>query len=159
MIDAYAEVIKTNPYAILAEFTYDVNPQPMVSWQEYDPDIRNDCESDGSNLEDKIEIQTQDKEVCDNASDSESDEEIRDHLLMFPKHSQFLLKFRNAKIAADRSNRKTFIHWMGHKTHLSPNAPKMNFPVFKSHLIKALANITDKSAEESEVCKFYYYYC
>lgn len=160
--DAYLETVKTNPYSLLAKSTYDKNPVPLRSVKEYDPEIFPNLEEqksspvltagavkeveDDDNLEDDDTLE--DDEV---GQDPETDDEFRDHFVQFPNHADFLIKFRNAKIAATTNQKRTYVCWRGHKTSVSPKDPAMAFPKFKGHIISALTNIKDISEKESQV--------
>ena len=112
--DAYIEMIKTNPYALLKNYSYEMTPTPLLSGKEYDPAHVNETDSSEDEKREKPGPRADEREpeeFSEHDEDDESDEEIRDHLIQFPKHSQFLLKFRNAKIAADRSKKKTVLNW------------------------------------------------
>ena len=157
---AYMEVITTNPYAILARSTYDLQPQPIQEEKEYDPEssIHDDgVEDEPAVIENEKKGENpevgNDRDVEDEFFDegNESDEEIRDHIVKFPTHAEFLLKFRNAKIAADRANKRAYVCWRGHKTSLPPNGPAMTYSSFKLHVLNALKNIKKKSESETKV--------
>ena len=130
---------------MLANYTYDIQPVPLKGEAEYDPDLVMSEMSGDEEDDDDFEDEAHDEE--------ESDQEMREHLIKFPKHSQFLLKFRNAKIAADRSKKKTFVYWRGHKTSISPNAPIMTYTTFKDNLIQALRNVKEVTVAEAQVKK------
>ena len=156
--EAYIDIIKTNPYSLLANYTYDDKLAPLTDGIEYDPDqiIVDATDSDGDKDEENKPDDVTDEEMEE--EDDESDVEIREHLIKFPKHSQFLLKFRNAKIAADRSKKKTFVQWRGYKASMSPDEPSMTYDVFKKHLLNAFENIKDLSAREVKVSFFIFFF-
>ena len=150
--ESYFEIIKTNPYAVLSKYTYDHNPTPLNINQEkkYDPESNLDDTGDEADDDDKY----QNSGVLDVGNDEESDDELRQHLIKFPKHAQLLLQFRNAKIAADRCKKKTFVTWRGHRTSMTPGTPNLDYPMFKRRLLKALDDIKDISVAETEVQPF-----
>lgn len=161
--EAYMEMIKTNPCGLMAIFLYDINPSPLVSGKEYDPDL-NITSADEEEISEKNDEERDDPKNCDvgeeepnqnkdDDEDEESDVELREHLLKFPKHSQFLLKFRNARIVADRSNTTTYVTWRGHKACMKPNSPSLTYPIFKRKVVDALESIKDISPAESKVKK------
>lgn len=165
---AYTEVIKTNPYAILAKYSYEVLGKKLDSPEkEYDPsqaitanvedelEPENSVEREVDELMRKEEDSGKGKEKLENKcvsdSDEDFDEDLENHFETFPNHSELLLKLRNAKLAAEKKNNTAFLVWRGFRTSVFPDGKKVDFSIFKTFLLKALNEIKDPSIQESRV--------
>lgn len=136
--ESYMDIINTNPYALMAKSTYDLNPTPFedAKEKEYDPE---------SPLQDELSDKDED----------ESDDGIKEHLIKFPSHSEFVMKFRNARIAANRWNKRTYVCWRGYRTSMSPLAAPLKFDSFKVQVLTALKQIKKITPEEKKVLRFF----
>ena len=150
MAKAYQEMVSTNPYALLAKSTYEKNAVPLSESKEYDPELPM---NENNFIGDDVEAiqETQHGSGSEVEEEEESDEEFREHFIRFPKHSEFLIKFRNAKLAADKNQKRSYVCWRGYKTSLAPRDTMMTFPRFKKHLTTALKTAKEVSDKESQV--------